>query len=101
VSRVLRTETEVAEAAKADLKRAQQEESDLAWILSDPRGRRFVWRFLERGHVFSPVFAEGVEIYRNAARHDFCLRYLSQVLTAMPDALQVMSREASKKDPDD
>jgi hypothetical protein len=99
-----KTSSTPAEAKKADERRKQREQEDLAdvaWLMADPRGRRFMFRLLQRGRVFSPIYVPGAEVYKNAARHDFCLLYLSQVLTACPAALQVMQHEANLKEATD
>ncbi len=97
----MKTITTPAEAKKAEEARKQREREemdDVRWLMGDPRGRRFMFRLLQRGKVFSPIYVGGADIYRNAARHDFCLQYLSQVLTACPEALQVMQSEANLKE---
>lgn len=93
-----------AEAKVADQKkreRERQELEDMKFLMDDARGRRFLFRLLQRGRVFSPIYVPGAEVYKNAARHDFCLLYLSQVLHACPAALQVMQSEANLKEMND
>jgi hypothetical protein len=36
--------------------RRERELNDLAWILSDERGRRFIWRMFGMCNVFSSIF---------------------------------------------
>lgn len=97
----VQSKAEADAAAQKRKLREQEELGDVAWLMSDPRGRRFMFRLLQRGRVFSPIYVAGAEVYRNAARHDFCLQYLSQVLTACPAALQVMQQEANLKENED
>ena len=76
---------------------ANQERDDLAWLMSGPRGRRIVWRQIDRagvltGSSFSQdamtmAFAEGV---RNPA-----MRLLGMVL--LMDEFAVMVRENTPK----
>lgn len=94
-----REEAEKAEAKKRAQR--QQELADLRAVLETKQGRRFIKRFLDKGRVFSPIYTTGADIYRNAARHDFCLEYLSDVLTVYPDALTIMQREASAQETKD
>lgn len=99
-----RTNATAEEAKKAEERRKQREQeeiADITWLMGDKRGRRFMFRLLQRGRVFSPIYVPGAEVYKNAARHDFCLQYLSQVLTACPAALQVMQQEANIKEMQD
>ena len=76
---------------------ANQERDDLAWLMSGPRGRRIVWRQIDRsgvltGSSFSPdamtmAFSEGV---RNPA-----MRLLGLVLPM--DEFAAMVRENTPK----
>lgn len=76
---------------------ARQERDDLVWLMSGPRGRRIVWRQIDRagvltGSSFSPdamtmAFSEGV---RNPA-----MRLLGLVLPM--DEFAVMVRENAPK----
>ena len=85
-------------AEQAKKARERLELDDMRWLMEQPQGRRFLFRLLQRGRIFSPMYVPGAEIYRNAAKHDFCLLYLSQVLTVNPAALQVMQAEANTKE---
>jgi hypothetical protein len=99
-----KTNSTPAEVEAAKIKqraRDKEEQEDMKWMMADPRGRRFMFRLLQRGRVFSPIYVPGAEVYKNAARHDFCLLYLSQVLHACPAALQVMQQEANLKEMND
>jgi hypothetical protein len=101
---VSKTNSTPAEVKAAEIKRRgreAEESDDMKWMMADPRGRRFMFRLLQRGRVFSPIYVPGAEVYKNAARHDFCLQYLSQVLHACPGALQVMQQEANLKEMSD
>ncbi len=35
------------------------EVADFKWMMAGPRGRRIVWRLLEKARVFSPTFVPG------------------------------------------
>lgn len=78
------------------------EETDLKWLMSSKRGRRIVWRVLERSGVFrlsfntnamQMAFAEG---NRNAGLHT-----LAQIHLACPDLYPVMLNESKAKDAHD
>ena len=95
--------TEIARAEQranaAEAREIKQERDDLAWLMSGPRGRRIVWRQIDRAGVlkgtsFSPdgltmAFAEGV---RNPA-----MRLLSLVLTLPEFAVMVSENTAAQK----
>lgn len=101
MSKAITTQTEAKAAEERRKAREREELDDMRWLMDDPRGRRFMFRLLQRGKVFSPIYVPGAEVYKNAARHDFCLLYLSQVLHACPAALQVMQNEANLKEMND
>lgn len=95
-------DTEAAEASqnrtreKAKLEQ-QREAEDLKWLMSSRRGRRIVWRLLERAGVYRSTFntnamqmafAEGA---RNAG-----LRMLAQVSASAPEQYIEMLKEKSE-----
>lgn len=79
------------------------EESDLKWLMGSRRGRRIVWRQLERAGVFklsfntnamAMSFAEGV---RNEGLH-----LINMINTVCPELYLTMVREANDRaNPDD
>ena len=75
---------------------AETEESDLKWLMGSKRGRRIVWRLLDRAGVFrlsfntnamTMAFAEG---NRNEG-----LRILAQIHTLCPELYPTMIKEAT------
>lgn len=55
------TDTASQERAQADAQRRREfakdsEEADFKWLMSSKRGRRIVWRLLERAGLFHPSF---------------------------------------------
>jgi uncharacterized protein (DUF849 family) len=86
------------QAARDAAREAKQERDDLAWLMSGPRGRRIVWRQIDRAGVFkgstftpdamSMAFAEGV---RNPAMR------LLQMVHAMPEFALMVSESAQAK----
>ncbi|KAA3649390.1 MAG: endopeptidase [Proteobacteria bacterium] len=87
------------ERAKADTDERirltrDNEEADLKWLMSSKRGRRIIWRFLDRAGVFllsfntnamTMAFAEGK---RNEG-----LRLLAQIHALCPELYPVMVKE--------
>lgn len=79
------------------------EEADFKWLMGNRRGRRIVWRALDRAGVFrlsfntnamAMAFAEG---NRNEG-----LRTIMQIHALCPDLYHVMVKEAhDARDPDD
>jgi len=73
----------------------QADVDDVKWLMSSKRGRRILWRTLERGEVFklsfntnsmSMAFAEG--------RKNEGLRTLALIHTASPDLYSTMMKES-------
>lgn len=56
-----RTEAQSADAQR----RALLEKNDLLWLMGEPRGRRFVWRLLERSGVFRSSFTGNSQTFFN------------------------------------
>lgn len=93
------TDIKSQDRAKADLAQRNKlardtEESDLKWLMGSKRGRRIVWRFLDRAGVFrlsfntnamTMAFAEG---NRNEG-----LRILAQIHSICPELYPTMIRE--------
>lgn len=59
-------ETKTREQLRVDSSlRDKTDRADMQWILSDPRGRRFLRRLLEHSHVWRRSFTPGID----GARH--------------------------------
>lgn len=81
----------------------ETEEADLKWLMSSKRGRRVVWRLLDRAGIFrlsfntnamAMAFAEG---NRNEG-----LRILALIHTLCPELYPTMVKEATnERNPDD
>lgn len=81
-------------------KQAQRLESeDLKWLMSSKRGRRFVWRRLERAGVFRLSFdATAMRMAFNEGRRNEGLELLVQVLGHCPERFVEMLVEHRKHD---
>jgi hypothetical protein len=84
-----------AEAAQRGKLSRDTDESDFKWLMSSKRGRRIIWRLLDRAGIFrlsfntnamTMAFAEGT---KNEG-----LRILSQIHTLCPELYSVMTKEA-------
>jgi hypothetical protein len=87
-------ERDKADAEQRSKVARDTEEADLKWLMGSKRGRRIVWRLLDRAGVFrlsfntnamSMAFAEG---NRNEG-----LRVLAQIHTLCPELYPVMVKE--------
>jgi hypothetical protein len=84
-------------ALKAQLER-QAEIDDLLWLMSDKRGRRFMWRLLQRTGIYQLSFVPGdstVTAFREGNRNQG-LQLLSEVMQHCPERFSVMQKEAPK-----
>jgi hypothetical protein len=50
------TAEQVKKQEERSKKKLQREQDDLRWILSDPRGRRFIWKWLNKAMTFETGF---------------------------------------------
>lgn len=88
---------EDAKAAKALGARVVRDtdESDFKWLMGSKRGRRIVWRLLERAGVFQLSFnTNAMTMAFSEGRKNEGLRIISQIHTLCPDLYPVMTKEA-------
>lgn len=73
----------------------ENEESDLKWLMSTKRGRRIVWRLLNRAGVFRLSFnTNAMQMAFNEGGRNEGLRTLAQVHSLCPELYPVMLKEA-------
>lgn len=93
------TDIRSQERAKADTdlrnKLAKDnEEADLKWLMGSKRGRRIVWRFLDRAGVFRLSFnTNSMAMAFNEGNRNEGLRILAQIHTLCPELYPVMVKE--------
>lgn len=96
--------TDIQQLARAkadkDLRRAlskDTEEADLKWLMGSKRGRRIVWRQLDRAGVFRLSFnTNAMQMAFAEGNRNDGLRILSQIHTVCPELYPVMVREANE-----
>jgi len=71
-----------------------QDIADFRWLMSDSRGRRFMWRMMERFRIFQPSIGptDAVTNY-NEGQRNAGLFLLSQINTLCPALYAVMASE--------
>lgn len=83
-----------AEAERRDRLTRETEDGDIKWLMASKRGRRIIWRLLDRAGVYrlsfntnamAMAFAEG---NRNEG-----LRLMAQIHTLCPEIYSVMVKE--------
>lgn len=97
-------EQERTKADKALRERLQREseEADLKWLMSSKRGRRIVWRSLDRAGVFRLSFSTNAMqmAFAEGNRNDG-LRTLSQIHSLCPELYPLMVKEQTNGNADD
>lgn len=77
------------------LNREKQELEDLAFVLSSPQGRRFVWSYLQVNRVLKiSADASGSMTYFKEGIRNSANKMFAQILKAAPEAYIQMMKEA-------
>jgi len=74
-----------------------QEKADFAWLMSDKRGRRFIWRMLETTGVYRSSFTGNSETFFREGARNVGLKLISDIHEFAPDAYPMMLEEQRKK----
>lgn len=85
--------------AKGERDRLAQEtaDADFKWLMTDPRGRRLMWRLMGRCRVFEPVFnTHGGVMNFNEGRRDTGLFLLGEINRLCPAQFAVMAAENAR-----
>ena len=84
---------------KAIKRKAREEAEDFKWLLSSRRGRRIVWRQLERCGVFRSSFNNNSMAMAFAeGQRNYGLQVLTQVHAHKPEAYALMVSENNDDD---
>lgn len=72
----------------------ETEESDFKWLMGSKRGRRIVWRLLDRAGVFRLSFnTNSMAMAFNEGNRNEGLRILAQIHALCPELYHVMVKE--------
>lgn len=81
-------------AITAQLERETQID-DLLWLMSDKRGRRYVWRLLQRAGIYTTTFTgEALSSAFKEGERNQGLKVLSEVMEHCPERFSEMQKEA-------
>lgn len=76
----------------------RQADADFKWLMSEPQGRRLVWRLMARCRVFEPVFnTHGGVMNFNEGRRDTGLYLLGEIDRLCPELFAVMAAENARQ----
>lgn len=85
---------QVKRAGDRDRRRREVELADLRAVMGSVEGRRFVWRLLEHGRIFTDRFDENsLRMARNEGRAHTGLILLADIDVACPELFDTMRRE--------
>ena len=102
-------DTRSRERATADTEQRNRlardtEEADLKWLMGSKRGRRIVWRLLDRAGVFRLSFnTNAMQMAFAEGNRNEGLRVLAQIHALCPELYPVMVKEQvnDNRNPDD
>lgn len=88
---------QVKKASQKEKSLREQELNDLRWVLSQPQGRRHVWRLLEFCGVFKNSFTGNSTTFYNEGMRNVGTKQLADIMEANPQAFIDMM-QANLKD---
>ena len=72
----------------------QNEDSDIEWLMSSKRGRRFIWRLLEQAGVFRSSFnTNAMAMSFSEGNRNYGLQILNLIHTLCPELYPTMIKE--------
>jgi hypothetical protein len=86
-------EKAISEAGERNKLALQTEQEDFKWLMGNKRGRRIVWRLLERTGVYRSSFTGNSETFFREGMRNVGLMLLDQIHTITPDQFAVMLKE--------
>jgi hypothetical protein len=98
VARNARDPRQVAAATRRERDQLQRQSGDLAHVMSDVRGRRFLWDTLGRTGLYTTSFTGNSETFFREGRRSFGLELLARLTAVAPDLYLTMQAEAMAED---
>ena len=93
-------EAQVRGRKRDDKLRQAQKDADLKWVMSDPRGRRFIWDLLAFTGIHQDSFStNALTMARNEGRRAVGLHLEIDTLNACAGSFLAMQAEAQKETP--
>lgn len=72
---------------------ADQEKADMQWLMGSKRGRRIMWRLLERTGVYRSSFTGNSETFFREGQRNVGLMLMAQIHEVCPDQYAMMLKE--------
>lgn len=84
-------ERDLTDAQKQRIKKI--EEDDFRWLMADKRGRRIMWRLLERTRVYQSSFTGNSQTFFLEGTRNVGLMLISDIQKHCPEQFVVMLKE--------
>jgi hypothetical protein len=79
---------------EAQLQRIKKiEEDDFRWLMADKRGRRIMWRLLEKTRVYQSSFTGNSQTFFHEGTRNVGLMLISDIQKHCPEQFVVMLKE--------
>lgn len=89
---------QVKRAKEKELRGKERDNNDIAWVLSTPQGRRFLWRYLETCHIFSTSFTGSSETFFKEGERNIGLKLLADITECNAESYLLMMKEAKERE---
>jgi len=77
---------------------AEAVDTDLSWILADPRGRRVLWRIIASAGVWERIRAPNPDIHYREGRRDVGIELMERIDSVDAAAVPLMMQEARNQE---
>lgn len=84
------------QSAQKEQLAAIQEAEDLKWIMSDKRGRRYMWRLLERTGLYRSSFTGNSETFFREGERNIGLALMSALMSNCSERYAEMIKEQKR-----
>jgi 3-oxoacyl-[acyl-carrier-protein] synthase III len=89
---------EVKKSVERALRGRDLELDDFAWVMSNERGRRFVYRYISECGVFKTSFTGNSTTFFNEGARNIGLKIMADINEACPEQYQTMLAEARARE---
>jgi hypothetical protein len=89
---------QVAQAQERETRGREREINDIAWVLSTPNGRRFLWRYLEMCGLYRTSFTGSSETFYLEGMRNIGLKLLADITETSPEQYLLMMKEAKERE---
>lgn len=92
------TATKLTPDEKAEQERRQDQLNDICAVLATGQGRRFIWRLLEKAHLFQTSYAGATNAtFFNEGERNVGLWVYLELMEANPELVLLMQQESKEE----